>query len=207
MQSQVLAEHYDFDQYVTKKRWTSYWHQVDEVLKLSTDSVLEVGVGVGIFKEIARNFGINVETVDIDADLKPDYIASVLELPFKDNAYDVIVAFQILEHLPYEQFTKALSEIKRVATRYVILSLPDAERIWRYCFCFPLLDEKNFYIKRPRIFPKKHKFDGEHYWEISKKGYPLSRITKEFEDQGLDLIKTYRVPENTYHRFFVLRCS
>lgn len=204
MQVQVLAEHYDFQKYVNKKRWVSYWHQLDEVIRLSPSSVLEVGAGAGVFKQLASSFGVNVETVDIDPKLNPDHVASVLDLPFNDNVYDVVAAFQILEHLPYEQFPRALSELKRVAAHHVVISLPDAETVWRYEFYIPKIGEKNLYIKRPRLCPEEHRFNGEHYWEISKKGYPLSLVTKELNNQGLELIKTYRVPENTYHRFFVL---
>lgn len=204
MNLQVNADHYEFNKYIDKKRWISYWHQLNEVIQLLPSSVLEIGVGAGIFKQIACNFGFNVESVDIDSTLNPDYVASVLDLPFNDNAYDVVVAFQILEHLPYEDFAKALSELRRVAVRYIIISLPDSKTLWRYTIHIPKIGEKNIYIKRPRIRAIDHKFDGEHYWELSKSGYPVSLICQEFKNQGLELLKTYRVPENPYHRFFVL---
>lgn len=202
---QVSKNHYDFKNYVSKERWASFWHQFDEVIQLAPSSVLEIGVGAGIFKEMASNFGVDIETVDFDPELNPNYVASVTDLPFKDNVYDVVVAFQVLEHLPYDQFLIALNEMERVAARYIVISLPDAETLWRYAFHIPKIGVKSFYIKRPNIGPKEHKFNGEHYWEISKKGYPLSRITNDLKRQGLELIKTYRVPEYTYHRFFVLR--
>lgn len=50
-----------------------------------------------------------------------------------------------------------------------------------------------------------NKFNGEHYWEIGKAGYPLSKITKDIEKAGFKIIKTYRIFENPYHRFFVLK--
>jgi len=207
MQVQVTKDHYNFQKYVSKQRWASYWHQLDEVIQLLPSTILEIGSGAGVFKQMASGFGLDVETVDIDSELNPDHVASVLDLPFKDNAYDVVVSFQVLEHLPYEQFPRALREMKRVAARYVIISLPDADTVWRYLFYIPKLGEKNLYIKCPRFRLQEHHFDGEHYWEISKKGYPLCRITEELKRQGLELIKTYRVPEFAYHRIFVLTVS
>ena len=204
MQVHVTKDHYYFLKYMSEQRWASYWHQLDEVIRLSPSTVLEIGAGAGVFKQMASGFGLDVETVDIDSELNPDHVASVFDLPFKDNAYDVVASFQVLEHLPYEQFPKALREMKRVAARHVIISLPDANTVWRFSLYIPKLGEKNFYIKRPRLRQQEHHFDGEHYWEISKKGYPLYRITEELKRQGLELIKTYRVPENTYHRIFVL---
>ncbi|MHA1380617.1 MAG: hypothetical protein ACTSRG_19795 [Candidatus Helarchaeota archaeon] len=50
-----------------------------------------------------------------------------------------------------------------------------------------------------------HKFNGEHYWEIGKAGYPLSKIIKDIQKTGFEVEKTYRVFENPYHRFFILR--
>ena len=59
-------------------------------------------------------------------------------------------------------------------------------------------------IPRPRLGPQKHIFDGEHYWEINKDGYPLSRIVSAIESCGATVDKTYRVVDNPYHRFFML---
>jgi len=41
--------------------------------------------------------------------------------------------------------------------------------------------------------------------EIGKAGYPLERVLNDIQKQGLQLQKTYRVFENSYHRLFVLR--
>ena len=60
-------------------------------------------------------------------------------------------------------------------------------------------------IPLPRLKPPKHEFNGEHYWEIGKVGYPLSKITKDIERAGFNIERTYRVFENPYQRFFILR--
>jgi SAM-dependent methyltransferase len=204
---QVSKDHYDFQQYVSKERWMSYWHQLNEVIRLKPTSVLEIGAGAGIFKNIAIQFGVPVRTVDIDSDLRPDYLASVLELPFINNAFDVVACFQLLEHLPYEKSLIAIKEIARIATRYVVISLPDAKRIWRYSFHIPKLGEKNYFLKLPRLSGMDNKFDGQHYWQINNKGYPLSKIVSDFENSGLKILNTYYVPENTYQRFFIFSVS
>jgi hypothetical protein len=50
-----------------------------------------------------------------------------------------------------------------------------------------------------------NRFDGEHYWEIGKDGYPLSRIKNDIQKIGSLIQRTYRVLEYPYHRFFVLQ--
>jgi ubiquinone/menaquinone biosynthesis C-methylase UbiE len=51
-------------------------------------------------------------------------VGSVLELPFADNAFDVVGCFEVLEHLPNDLPRQALAEFARVARRAVILSVP-----------------------------------------------------------------------------------
>lgn len=199
---QVDSNHYEFNRYLTKERWISIWHQLDEVQKLKPDRVLEVGPGPGLFKVVARSVGINVETMDLDPDLKPDHVGSAMGMPFADGFYDVVCAFQMLEHLPYELSLQAFSEFVRVSRRYVVISLPDARIAWRYQIQIPLLGMYSFLVPCPQIKAQPHKFDGEHYWEINKQGYPLSRVIKDFSRYAR-LVNTYRVHENPYHRFFV----
>jgi len=50
-----------------------------------------------------------------------------------------------------------------------------------------------------------NKFNGEHYWEIGKAGYPLNRIINEIQRAGFKIEETYRIFENPYHRFFILK--
>lgn len=203
---QVEKEHYKFDRYVSKYRWASIWHQLDEVLALEPESVLEIGPGPGVFKALARLFEVRVESLDIDPELKPDYVAPADAMPFDNNSYDVVCAFQMLEHVTYEQALAVFAEMSRVAKYYIVISLPDARPGWPYALHIPKKGEVKFIIPRPWIGPKKHSFDGEHYWEINKKGYPLTKITEDLSCAGdVTLMRTYRVKENPYHRFFVFQ--
>ena len=48
-------------------------------------------------------------------------------------------------------------------------------------------------------------FENKHYQEIGKVSYPLSKITKDIRRAGFKILKTYRIFENPYHRFFILK--
>lgn len=49
-------------------------------------------------------------------------------MPYKDHQFDLIVALEVLEHIP--DYRKALKEIKRVSAYSCIFSIPQ-EPIWR----------------------------------------------------------------------------
>jgi len=183
------------------------WHQLNEVLSLEPNSVLELGPGPGLFKQMVKAFGTRVETLDIDPELNPDHVGSATEMPFKDESFDVVCAFQVLEHLPYDMTLKAFSEMARVGKKNIVISLPDAKTMWRYLFHVPKFGEIQILIPRPRLRPLVHVFDGEHYWEINKRGYPLSRIIDDLTVQGTRILRTYRVKEYPYHRLFIFEIN
>ena len=69
-----MTEYYkDFNKYVIRKRWMSYWHQVKEVLDTQPKSVLLIGIGNGIIPAILKEKGIQVYTFDNDESLSPDF--------------------------------------------------------------------------------------------------------------------------------------
>ncbi len=201
---QVDKAHYSFGKYMSKGRWNSVWHQLDEILKLEPSSVLEIGPGPGTFKSIAYSMGLNVKTLDLDPDLKPDIIGSATSMPLADAEFDIVCAFQMLEHLPYDDAVKAFSEMARVALRYLVISLPDSRPVWRYRIFLPKIGTFDKLMPRPFWRPVQHQFDGQHYWEVNKAGHSLDKVIQDFSRYG-KLIKTYRVAENPYHRFFVFQ--
>lgn len=199
---QVDKSHYDFARYMTKRRWASLWHQLDEINRLRPERTLEIGPGASVLKPLARQFAIDVETLDLDPELAPDHVGSITSLPFADNAFDAVCAFQVLEHLPYESSLQGFREMARVSRRHLLISLPDARVLWLFQAHIPKLGAAQWLVPRPALGAKSHVFDGEHHWEINKKGFPLDRIIADF-GAICRLTRTYRVPENPYHRFFV----
>lgn len=192
---------YKFNLYVEKNRWISFWHQIDEVIKLNPTNVLEIGVGPGIFKDIIIKSGIQVSTVDINPDLGPDYVASATNLPFENDSFDCVCAFQMLEHLPYNETLLALSEMVRVSKKNIVISIPNSKKVWYNSLQIPLIGRFNLHIPIPF---KQRIIDKEHFWEINKKGYSLKRILSDFSSLNLKLVQSFRVNENPYHHFFCL---
>jgi 2-polyprenyl-3-methyl-5-hydroxy-6-metoxy-1,4-benzoquinol methylase len=55
--------------------------------------------------------------------------ASVYSVPYPDNSFELVCALEVLEHL--ERPREALSELARVASRTLLLSVP-LEPLWRF---------------------------------------------------------------------------
>lgn len=201
---QISKDHY-LEGYDSKERWMSYWYQINEVLKTDGRKVLEIGVGNKIVTNYLKERGLEVTTVDIDPNLNPDHVCSVTELTkhFEPNSFDVVLCAEVLEHLPFKEFGKSLREIRKVTRRWVVLSLPYAGPGFRLSLKLPRITEKNLKLKIPML--KEHRFDGQHYWEIGKKGYSRAKIVNNILERDFEIIRSYYPPEHMYHLFFVLK--
>lgn len=201
--AQVSKEHY-FHGYDHKARWLSYRYQWEVILKLGIKNVLEIGIGNGTVADYLRKQGVLVTTLDIDPALKPDIVASLLEIPRPDNSFDVVMACEALEHLPFEQLALALRELGRVSKKYILISLPDHRRTLLYCVLkIPFLPEIAFRIRTPSFIT--HIFDGQHYWEIGKIGFPPHRIRRAIREAGLFLVKEFVKHDAPMNHYFLIK--
>ena len=198
---QVNREAYSFGSYTDLARWASYHYQIDEVLIVSPRTVLEIGGGDGVLRSyLKENTDIAYTSVDTADDLIPDVVGSVLKLPFADASFDLVCAFEVLEHLPFEQFEIALKEIARVSKTDIMISLPHFGPQIKFSLKVPFLREFRWSCKIP--FPKEHLFNGQHYWEIGKKGFSYGKIV-DLLSEHLDVMRHYVPFENGYHHFFI----
>lgn len=190
----------DWKRYEDPQRWASYYEQVNSVLSFQPKSCLEIGVGNGIVGAALKGQGIELITLDIDPNLAPDHVASVESIPLPDNSVDIVLCAEVLEHLPYAQFEKCLSEISRVCRMGAVISLPHWGYTFRGIIDLPLLKFR-FAIKAP--WSTIIKEGGVHYWEIGRTHYPLQRITSSMKN-AFDIQSEWLSPWMPYHHFFRL---
>lgn len=203
-QVQVEAAHYFRPEYDHRTRLLSYWQQIHYVRTLASQSVLEIGIGNAFVSDYLRRRGVDVLTLDIDANLYPDCAGSILRLPFQDQAFEMVICCEVLEHLPFEWFRGAARELERVSAQHVVISVPDRTRAYRFDVQIPLLGEIKKLVHVPTLRPREHVFDGQHYWELGKAGYPLRLVTGVLEDAGFDILDSYRLFESPKYHFFLL---
>lgn len=202
---QVKAEYYTFSKYMDSERWMSFYEQIQQFHALEKkSSVLEIGAGLTMNREHIEEYlpDLTYKTLDIAKDLNPDYVGSAHSIPLEDNSFDAVFAFEILEHLPFSEFEVALSEIKRVSKHTVVISLPHFGPPIKFLFKFPFIKEIRLAYKIP--YHPEHTFNGQHYWEIGKKGYSIKTIRNIFS-KYFDLVDDFIPFDNQYHHFFVLK--
>jgi SAM-dependent methyltransferase len=205
MKPQLKPDYYFDKLYDYKGRFCSYWHQIDEVISLKPKRVLEIGIGNGIVSDYLKKRGLNLTTLDVNEKLHPDIVGNILNLPFPEKTFDVVTCFEMLEHLPYEDFNQALLELFKVSKLYAILSLPDINRVYRLNVQIPKIGDIRILIPLPRTKRLIHSFGGTHYWNIGETECPLFKIIKDIHSVGFNIEKTYRVFEEPLHHFFVLK--
>lgn len=181
----------------------NYFIQLNLVLDLKPETVLEIGVGNRVVCDTLGKLGVKVITVDVARDLKPDIFASVTQMPLADAAFDVVLAAEILEHVPWEELPKALSEIRRVSKKYAVLTLPHSGYTFSFSWKAPFLPPQRWIFKLPHFW-KKHVFNGEHYWEMGKYGFPVRRIKNLLRRSGFKILKSKTDPEDPAHWSFLL---
>lgn len=191
--------------YDVKGRFCSYWHQINEIVTVQPTKVLEIGIGTGFVTKYLRERGVDIINIDVLHTLKPNITASVLAIPFSNEIFSIVACYEVLEHIPYENFTRALEELARVSRKHVVLSLPDITTVYRFFLELPKTKSIKRLIPHPFHRSPPHIYDGDHHWEIGKQYYNLRKIKSDIKKTGLEIIKSYRVFEFPYHRFFLLQ--
>ncbi len=194
-------------EYLSKERMISYYNQVRIIKSLGNQitTILEIGIFNQIFSDLMKKNGYLVTTADVNPELKPDIILDLnsdFELP-KDK-FDVIVCFQVLEHLPYEAAEKALQKLAEATKKYVAISLPYSSEY----FCLRLTNSRtilprHLFIQIPHFWKTKP-ICANHCWELGMKGYPKKRFIDTIKKLGLNLKRDYQDPLHPYHWFFAI---
>lgn len=201
---QVEAGHYFRPRYLSKERWVNYWHQIYAIVHTDAKTILEIGPGAGIVSDTLRKLGYNVDTMDIDPQLKPTFIGSVLNIPRGEKSYDLVLCAEVLEHLPFEETQQAMREIRRVTRKYAVITLPHVGKTFAVLWKVPLVKWKNWIVKIPHFW-QTHVFNGQHYWEVGKKGYSKTFIARAIKEAGFHILSKKIYADDPAHIHFLAK--
>ena len=84
---------------------------LQKILAPNIRSVLEIAPGSYSYKIFENYPNIKYFTVDLESKLAK-IRSDITNIPFNDNAFDIVICFHVLEHIPNDQL--ALSEICRI---------------------------------------------------------------------------------------------
>lgn len=128
----------------------TYRYQLNSIIDLKPNKILEIWVWSNILSSYLRLHWYNLTTFDHDSSLKPDFVWDFIQLPFKDEAFDTVACFEVLEHVTFDDSISALKEMRRISKKNVIISVP-------YSWFYINISFSNFYCN---LFKKIYDFLG-----------------------------------------------
>jgi len=140
---------------------------------LKNRKILSIGAGTGEELQLLKNFG-EVYVIDIEKnalDLIPDNlykekrVCDACNNPYKDNFFDLVVAFDVFEHIGDDE--KACSEVRRVIKNkgLLILTVPAFQTL--FSAHDKALEHKRRYSKKDlRVLFKNFKTISLNYWNF-----------------------------------------
>ena len=181
--------------------------QINAIHGFGVREILEIGPGNGFAAEFLRAAGYKVDTVDVNLELNPTFVGSVLELDqiVAPYSYDLVVCCEVLEHLPFASFPTALNQIAKATRKFAFITLPQSKK-----FLFSLSGLLTVPSRGSRWFcfapslGRKNPIYENHHWELGWK--PEHRISKicEIMSEKFHVEKVNAEPMNPYHVFFKL---
>lgn len=95
-------------------------------------SILDAGCGNGMFchllqqqRKAGRIIGLDRSKAALKYAQTKRVLGDITELPFAAGAFDCVFSLEVLEHLPIAAFELAVTELARVAAKYIIVSVPN----------------------------------------------------------------------------------
>lgn len=111
-------------------------HLVADILSLIPEdvtSVLDVGCGDGrvinALPDRLEVLGFDTTAPALQHVRRPTCKGSIAQLPFPDGAFDLVMCNDLIARLDDDELRKAIFELSRVAKRYLLLTVPNAEQL------------------------------------------------------------------------------
>ena len=106
-------------------------HDVVGLIPPDVATILDVGCGSGIVtNKLYRDYDVVGCDTSIPAlaFVKPPRVAADIQfLPFQNYSFDLVLATDVIEHVPANVYPQVLSELKRIARRYLLVAVPYEE--------------------------------------------------------------------------------
>ncbi len=203
-ESSLSRSVYFSDGYFELKQLFSLSHQIEKIYKLRPESILEIGIGNGFTSSFLRKAGFDIVTADINPALAPDICAPLdqLESQLNGRRFDLVVCCEVLEHMPFEQFSSNISMLRALGDR-LFMTLPNYRKYFGFAGLLRIPRRKPIEISLQLSTSFGRMLPPEHYWEIGHSSETrLPKIVSSILTQYKTL-ETGNFPTNSYHRYFI----
>ncbi|MBF0138533.1 MAG: class I SAM-dependent methyltransferase [Magnetococcus sp. DMHC-1] len=201
-----------------KRQFFSIFYQAGEIItNPEVKSVLEFGSGRNVTKALVEHFGIRHVSVDQNPNFISDFNGD-LGLFTSTETYDMVCAFQMLEHNPLEKIGGILEKFRDLSQKYVFISVPFSGRSGSFsiqtniallsfslirCFTWDRLRKIVRPTEKYQKLPPEKKY-GPHWWEVGDKNFTLGDMNALLDRSGLKTVKRFHNEFYPYHLFYLL---
>ena len=166
-----------------KLRLDSMVEPICRVIDKSAESILDVGCGQGYPMRLIRLVMSPKNVVGVDLfekyikeakrdKLHDEYVISdIRKMKFKKKSFDVVLASQVIEHLPKEDGRRFIKDLERIAKKQVIIATPIGEMY------HPPIDGNELQLHLSHYYPE----------DLEKMGYRVVKYGRKsiFGDEGI----------------------
>jgi len=206
-EANLPKEIYFSEGYFSVDHFISITEQIRLVSSLKRKNILEIGIGNGLVSDFLKKAGLNVTTVDINPNLNPDIVGSVTDLAeiLHQRKFDIVLCAEVLEHMPFSNFEKAIRNIAALTNEYAILTLPRCQKIifdMQFNIKLPKLPylEKGLFLSLPQC-----NVATEHHWELDSNKITKVKNIKKILSKYFIILNYKRIRFRPYHYYFVLK--
>lgn len=91
-------------------------------------TIIDIGCGEGVFVDELRKIGLK-KTLGIDKNYSSKIVirGDIMNIPFRNDSFDVALLLDVIEHVPLELQKCAINEVKRIIKNkgFLIASIPN----------------------------------------------------------------------------------
>ena len=105
-------------------------NEIIALLPKDAGTILDVGCGNGAISNAITDrhvIGSDIALAAIKHMRHPACLADICDMPFPDHSFDLVMATDVLEHIPDRQYAKACAELERISRRWIMIAVPYRE--------------------------------------------------------------------------------
>lgn len=185
-----------------KIHWQFYWHQhklMQEHLNKNF-RIAEIGVGSKFTYNYLQTKGYNIKSIDIDENKNPDILGNIVTCSPDIIEFETIIAFNIFEHIPYNEFLATIEKFKNKKVKQLFIGLPINRKT---IIDFKLRVGRYFNKQFSITIPKRKITTENHHWELGYKNYTTEKLYSDLSNIGYRMENHFNFKLQSFFYFYL----